>query len=163
MEVTIQYDDRQVVDALNRMLRAGADMTPAMRDIAAIIEEAAEEAFQSQQAPDGTPWAPLSEHTTRRRTRQGKWPGQILQVTGDLAGSITSASDESSAVAGSNLVYAPTHQFGAEEGAFGATPSGRPIPFGDIPARPFLGVSDEARDDILDAVNRHLAAALGGT
>ena len=160
MDVTIQYDDREVVEALNRMLRAGTDLTPAMRSIAGVLEEAAEEAFQSQQAPDGTPWAILSEHTTNRRAKKGKWPGRILQITGDLAGGITSAYDASRAVAGTNLVYAPTHQFGAEEGDFGSTISGRPIPFGDIPARPFLGVSDEARDDILAAINDHFIDAL---
>ena len=160
MEVTIRYDDRDVVGALNRLLRAGADLTPAMRSIAGVLEEGAEEAFQSQQAPDGTPWASLSEHTKNRRAKKGKWPGQILQVTGDLAGGITSAYDASSAVAGTNLVYAPTHQFGAEEGDFGSTGRGRPIPFGDIPARPFLGVSHEAELDILDAINRHFSDAL---
>lgn len=160
MDVTIAYDDRDVEAALRRLVHAGQDLTPAMREIASILEEAAEEAFQSQRAPDGTPWADLSDHTKAARRKRGKWPGQILQITGDLAGSLTSAYDATSAVAGSNLVYAPTHQFGAEEGAFGKTPGGRPIPFGDIPARPFLGISDEAKDDILDAINNHLVEAV---
>ncbi|MGB0955835.1 MAG: phage virion morphogenesis protein [Panacagrimonas sp.] len=39
-------------------------------------------------------------------------------------------------------------QFGARKGAFGTTRRGAPIPWGDIPARPFLGISDEDRTEI---------------
>ena len=45
-----------------------------------------------------------------------KWPGQILQVSGRLRNNLTSHYDSNSAAAGFNLVYAPTHQFGASEG-----------------------------------------------
>lgn len=160
MHIAIEYDDRQVVDALNRLLRAGQDLSPAMRDIAAALETGVEDAFQDERSPDGDPWADLSEHTKRRRRTRGKWPGKKLQITADLAGSITSAYDHTSALAGTNLVYAPTHQFGAGEGDFGSTPTGRPIPFGDILARPFLGVSDATRDEIVDAINDHFIGAL---
>ena len=180
MAVTIAYDDAEVVDALNRLLRDVQDLEPAMRDIAAALESGIEDAFQNQRSPAGVPWGDLSEHTKRRRTKAGKWPGQILQVSGDLAGSITSAYDRTSAVAGTNLVYAPTHQFGAKKGSFGSSRAGgyrdrgtdlvvpyslvtpRPLPWGDIPARPFLGVSDDTRDEIVDAINRHLTDALEG-
>ena len=43
--------------------------------------------------------------------------------------------------AGTNVVYATTQQFGAARGEFGATRRGRPIPFGDIRARAFVGFS----------------------
>ena len=59
-------------------------------------------------------------------------------------------------IAGTNKVYAATHQFGAERGEFGADRRGRPIPWGDIPARPFLGVGDEQRGIILEALNDHV-------
>ena len=162
MDIDIEYDDQEVVRALNRLVRAGGNLKPAMRSIASVLEEAAEETFQQREAPDGTPWADLSDHTKRRRGKKGKWPGQILQVTGDLAGSITSAYRATQAAAGTNLVYAPTHQFGASEGEFGSTKTGRPIPFGDIPDRAFLGVSGKARGDILDALNRHFANTARG-
>ena len=63
-------------------------------------------------------------------------------------------------MAGSNLVYAPTHQFGAEKGDFGSTSKKRPIPFGDIPARPFLGISEATTEEILDAIRDHLIDVL---
>ena len=160
MNPTIKYNDREVIEALNRLNRAGRDLRPAMRDIAAALEDSVEEAFQKEASPSGTPWKVLTEHTKARRARTRKWPGQILQVDGRLAGSTTSDYDASSAVVGTGVVYAPTHQFGAEEGEFGSTRSGRPIPFGDIPARPFLGFSTETKEAIVDAINRHLGAGI---
>lgn len=49
------------------------------------------------------------------------------------------------------MIYAGTHQFGAAKGSFGTTESGRPIPWGDIPERPFLGllIDDAAEVELL--------------
>lgn len=111
--------------------------------------------------------------------KKGKGATPILEGDGGLRQSITSDYDANSAVAGTNLVYATTHQFGAKKGAFGsyvqeAAIGGRraiadesqlaraaisgsvrqvPIPWGDIPARPFLGVSDETSTQIIDAIS----------
>ena len=158
-DIKIEYDDREIVKALNRLAAAAQDLTPAMREIAAALEDAAQEAFEREQSPDGKPWADLSEHTKARRRKRKKWPGQILQVQGRLAGSLTSRYDSQSAEAGTNLVYAVTHQFGAEEGEFGSTSRGQSIPFGDIPARAFLGRSDDLDSEILDVIARHFEDA----
>ncbi len=153
--IEIQYDDRALVDRLNRLQRDVGDLTPAMRDIAAALEDSAAEAFDDEAAPDGTPWVGLAPATQAARERRRKWPGKTLQVSGRLAASITSDSDSTSAVAGTNVVYAALQQFGAKRGAFGRTGRGAPIPWGDVPARPFLGVSDSTRDAILDALRAH--------
>ncbi len=84
----------------------------------------------------------------------------ILQEEGRLVGSLTSRYDGRSAEAGTNLVYAATHQFGAEQGEFGTTARGGPIPWGDIPARPSLGRSVDLDAEIADAISRHFADAL---
>ena len=61
---------------------------------------------------------------------------------------------------GSGRVYAGTHQFGAKRGAFGRTAKGGPIPWGDIPARPFLGLSDADANEITALVAGYLASKL---
>ena len=66
MDITITYDDADVVGALNRLLRDTQDLEPAMRDIAAALEAGVEGAFQEQKAPDGTPWDDLSEGPSPR-------------------------------------------------------------------------------------------------
>ncbi|MBI2313576.1 MAG: phage virion morphogenesis protein [Betaproteobacteria bacterium] len=60
---------------------------------------------------------------------------------------------------GSALEYSAVQQFGAKKGAFGKTRRGAPVPWGDIPPRPFLGISDADRAGILDIMNDYLAGA----
>ncbi|MHB8921670.1 MAG: phage virion morphogenesis protein [Halothiobacillus sp.] len=47
-------------------------------------------------------------------------------------------------------------QFGAAEGAFGETTTGHPIPWGDIPARPFIGLSDKDEAEILNIITSYM-------
>ena len=68
---------------------------------------------------------------------------------------------------GSPTIYAGTQQFGAEKGAFdsyGHTGFGGheltlPIPWGDIPPRPFLGLSNDDRDEIAALVSDYVLGA----
>ena len=43
---------------------------------------------------------------------------------------------------------------------FGGTKSEFPQLWGDVPARPFLGLSDDDRDDVLSILQRHLSNAI---
>ena len=113
-----------------------------------VVVDHTKRSFQSEAAPDGTPWAELSEVTRGRRLgkianadRRQSAPVPILQDNRDLIMSILPDWDRTTAVVGTNLKYATTHQFGAEKGSFGTTRRGIPIPWGDIPARPFLGLA----------------------
>ena len=115
-------------------MRRGDDLSPAMETIAGVLVDNIEEAFQKEQAPGGQAWHPLSDTTIRRRDKAGYWPGQKLQQTGRLASSITSAFGKDYAIAGTNVIYAGTHQFGAKKGSFGSDKHGCPIPWGDIPS-----------------------------
>ena len=155
VKINIRYDDSRVLLALDNLRAAGEDLTPAMRVIAGHLEDSGAESIERESAPDETPWAPLADSTKKQRRRRGYRDGPILERSGDLGASITSDSDRDSAVAGTNLVYAATQQFGAKKGAFGAG-----APWGDIPARPFLGVWPEHAELITDAVLDHLRRAL---
>lgn len=160
MRITIQIDAREALAALGRLERALGDLRSPLREIAGALESSVEDAFALERAPSGEAWAPLRPVTQRRRRA---WPGMILQDSAHLAGSITSSSGADWAAAGTNLGYAPTHQFGARKGQFGRTRRGAPIPWGDVPARPFLGRADELDGEILDVVERWLRRAVAGS
>ena len=55
---------------------------------------------------------------------------------------------------GSPLKYASTFQFGAKKGQYG-----KRTPWGDIPAREFLGLSDDDQEATLDIIRAHFAFA----
>ena len=155
VRIDITIDDTEARRALDRIAGVVEDLGPAMREIAGHLADSTAESFERQSAPDGTPWAPLTEGTKRQRRRKGYRDGPILERSGDLISSIVSDSDATTAIAGTNLEYAARHQLGFE----GPDALGRPI---DTPARPFLGLWPEHEDLIVESIRRHLAKALRG-
>ena len=138
----------EVERRLNALVRAGADLTPAMEDIGQHLLNTTRERFVEEKDPEGNAWHPLSEATKARKKRN---VDKILTRDAYLRNIVTRASRDSVEV-GSPRIYAGTHQFGAEKGAFGSTGRGSPIPWGGIPARPFLGLSADDRDEIGELV-----------
>ncbi len=141
--IDITIDDNAVISALGRLQQQASDLSPAMAVIASLLRESGEESFDRQAAPDGTPWAPLAPATAAWKARKGY--SSLALVRDGYLRSLTAHSTPTTAVAGTNFIYAATHQFGSEDG------DGR-----NIPARPFLGLRREYRDDILDVLERHI-------
>ena len=60
------------------------------------------------------------------------------------------------------MIYAAVMQLGAAQGEFGARiGKDKNGPWGDIPARPFLGVGPTDRENILETITEYLATAAG--
>jgi len=127
-------------------LEAGLQLDFA-RFIGEELYNVSQEAFEKEADPEtGTAWAPWSP-TYAASKRHGS---KILHKRGDLQRSITYEAMPELVTVGSPMVYAPTHQFGEEKGATGKTTKfGVPIPWGDIPARPFLGIDPGFEDRVL--------------
>lgn len=81
----------------------------------------------------------------------------MLEQSGALQRSLRAEHGRNAAITGIDLIYAATHQFGAKKGQF-ANKKGRPILWGDLPARPFLGVHNQERKQIRAALLNHLRA-----
>jgi phage gpG-like protein len=93
---------------------------------------------------------------SKRGERQiaGKRP--LIGESKRLGNEIAVQADMRRLVLGSSLIYAAVQQFGAQAGAFGRTKRGAPIPWGNIPARPFLGLSTKDQANIVDIVAEYL-------
>lgn len=163
MVVTVQIYDRELVATLRRLALLADDMSPVMRPIAGVLLDASQRAFKEEKDPiTGQSWPKLTKATIRQRLRQGTWPGKMLNVSpGGLAASVQADYGKDFAVVGTNKVYAPTQFFGAARGAFGSTKRGRPIPWGNIPGRRFMGWDDSDRDEIAEIVLRRLRKSAG--
>lgn len=147
----------EVLRRLRALQAAGADMRPAMGEIAETLLAHVEQRFDEERGPDGSPWRPLKPATVKERTRKG-YTGPKLQRTRRLLDSVQRRYDDESALVGTNLVYAATHQFGDEHGVtvLGATVRRRR----GIPARPFLGFGPGDREELLAIIRRRLQAAI---
>lgn len=164
--IEVEYNDAQVTAALAALFDAISSPVEAMQDIGEFMVKSTKERFPEGAAPDGTPWAPNSPVTLARK----KDTRPLFGESGRLSSQIFYAADQTGVEWGSPAIQAAVMQFGAAQGAFGAfigkDKLGRDhfhhLPWGDIPARPFLGVSDQDKTDILDIVHEALARALGG-
>ena len=113
-----------------KLLKNTSNLRPLIKNIAGIIADSTEENFKVEGRPK---WKDLSEKTKTARKKTGHYPGQILQVSGQLALSATTQYDDTSAVIGSNKVYSAIHQLGGQAGKNKKT---------TIPARPYLIIDE---------------------
>jgi phage virion morphogenesis protein len=148
--IEIHLDDRDVLTALQDLQRSAGDLRPALAEIGEVLIESTKQRFGSQTGPDGQPWPENSPVTIERKGRNQPLTGE----TGNLMDAIYYNLVGNDALEiGSPMQYAAMQQFGGTKAEF-------PFLWGDIPARPFLGVSDEDRDEILTIVRTHLENAI---
>lgn len=151
-EIHVPQDDR-----LSAHL---SDLTPFYQEAGEIVLVSTKQRFIDGIAPDGSRWAPNSLVTLAR-----KKPGQpvLWGESGNLRTEIHAEAGPDGLVWGTGATtadYAATQQFGAAQGAFGRTKFNGPIPWGNIPARPFLGISQEDKSNLLDCLREYLEEAV---
>lgn len=156
VEIEININELEI--SLTRLIDLGQDLTPVSRGIAGVLADIPERAFAAQANPEtGEAWEALSPVTIKRRGSATP----ILQVSGQLAGSVQSDYGRDFARVSINKEYATTMFFGAKQGEFGRTARGGPIPWGDIPGRPFFGLSNTDEEEIMEIVKNAVQRALG--
>lgn len=128
-----------------------------LASVAQLAEQQSKERFDTQTDPDGNRWKEISAVTAAYYQRKFITNHSILVISGGLRESIESQVNSWQAIVGATKVYAATHQYGAKKGQFGRTRKNAPIPWGDIPARPFLGFNDENVSEISRCVDEYLA------
>lgn len=101
-EFDIRIEAGNALAGLGRLAHGTHDASPLMASIAIELRSQTEANFAAEGRPK---W--LGIHP-----RKGREGGQILQDTGQLVASITTDSDATSAIIGSNKVYAAIHQLG---------------------------------------------------
>ncbi len=128
--IEIKIDNKEVEKALLEIAQKTSNLRPLMKNIAGIMADSTEENFKVEGRPK---WKDLSEKTKTTRKKTGHYPGQILQVSGQLALSVTTQYDDTSAIIGSNKIYAAIHQLGGQASKNKKT---------TIPARPYLIIDE---------------------
>lgn len=138
--IEIKLDNKKVKEGLLELAQKTSNLRSLMKNIAGIMADSTEENFKEEGRPK---WKDLSEKTKTARRKTGHYPGQILQVSGQLAMSITTQYDDTSAVIGSNKVYAAIQQLGGQAGRNKKV---------NIPARPYLNLSEDDYKNILNKI-----------
>lgn len=165
---TITVEDEQLRTALGRLRSKTSDLGPVLHAIGEDLVASTQQRFATATAPDGTPWAANSAVTISRylglsranfkkdgklskkgeATQAGKKP-----LTGEsraLQREIHYRVDGNVLEVGSTMEYAAMQQFGGKKSDF-------PNLWGDIPARPFLGLSAADIDGIGQTIADYLS------
>ena len=147
--ITIEINDTDITGALARAVAALTDTAPLMADIAEYLRTSTVKRFGDGIAPDGSPWAANSPVTLARKTDPRPLFGPNNRLNREFG--VDSGADF--AEVSSVLPYAAMMQFGGAKARF-------PHLWGNIPARPFFGIAEEDRSNILDIVAEYLEAVL---
>ncbi|MGQ7818818.1 phage virion morphogenesis protein [Metapseudomonas furukawaii] len=128
------------------------DLATPLQDLSEYMQLSTDERFRAQVGPEGTPWAPLSPATLAR-----KKGARILRESGVLQDTLRGQIEGNELHFGTDRPYGAVHQFGQPKGKSGTTRRGASIPWGDIPARPYLGLSAEDENEIPMILRDYLA------
>lgn len=146
------------LDAIQAKLQSIHDKTgnlrPALLEIGEVVAESTKQRFVTATDPDGNKWALNTPATLLAEDKFGnlrKVGDTPLTNHGDLARSIAyKLVDGNKGVEiGTNAVQAAMMQFGGTKAEF-------PHLWGDIPARPFIGISESESTHILDLLESYL-------
>ncbi len=154
----VEFNAQGAREAIRRALATLSDMTPVYEDIGEYMIEATRRRFVTGRAPDGTAWAPKSAATLERYRRMGYGSlGRPLIGPGKaLSRQILKFVSQDGVLIGSSQIYSGVMQRGAAKGAFGNDRHGRPVPWGNIPARVWLGIGRDDELAIIEIVDEHL-------
>jgi phage gpG-like protein len=159
--IKVEINTGPVLKQLAQVASKLANLGPVHRQIGELLVDSTKVRFAQSKAPTGVSWAALSETTLGayigtfgksnfKKSGELSARGQArlasrkpLVKSGTLAEQIfyaVSANGKELTV-GSPMEYAAVQNFGQKKGASGTTKRGAPIPWGDIPAREFIGLS----------------------
>ena len=166
-----KIDDREVIKALDRLHAKARRLAPAFKNIGEVLLRSTQDRFNRQVGPDGHRWQRLTDASKASKAAKGQNPRKILTGRGYLADSIRYQANDAGVRIGTNRIYGAIHQLGGKTKPHVIRPKNKKAlawpggrhparavnhPGSEIPARPFLGLSRQDRDRVLEVVSDHL-------
>lgn len=155
--IHLELDDRELRRALDALAARLGDMSPALDRIGQRLVEGTRTGIEAGKDWAGRPFAPNSPTTLLKKRGDRPLIDSGIFKNVRLAHHVQGSRSVLVAAGG---VQAATLQFGAKRGQFGKTRRGAPIPWGDIPARPYFPDDKAAQEPALATLTDYLKAAL---
>lgn len=140
----VKVDD-QISKAIAAYAKRCSNLQPVFDEVGGSQVAEVQNRFQGEHGPDGAGWVGLAASTLAKK--QGD---TILRESAGLFDSVTHEASDKKAAIGTNHPLGPIHNYGGQAGRNQAT---------TIPARPFMGVSEDGKAEILAILRDHLEAA----
>lgn len=143
------YADEALQAGIKAAIEHADDPTDLLNQIGAALVRSTKDRIIEGVSPDGTPFAARSQVTLDHYAKLGASHISTLRKSGDMGADIFHSYDQEQTEIGSNAMQAAMMQFGGTRASF-------PNLWGDIPARPYLGISSEDETNINDIVEEWL-------
>lgn len=172
MSISVEINDGEVGTALQALYDAIGNTDPVLKQIGEVLVDSTKQRFKTATAPDGSKWEDNAESTlinyaarfktsftkTGRVSKSGrqrmanKLPGtgETKQLQTQIFYNVKAGVLE----VGSPLKYSGTFHFGAKKGQYG-----KGVPWGDIPGREIVGLSEADSELTLAIVSSYLGFA----
>ncbi|NBI77144.1 phage virion morphogenesis protein [Lachnospiraceae bacterium] len=163
IQVNVDGDVEELMKRLRSM--ENVDFKGVLNAVGEGLRTSTAERFERGEAPDGSAW--------KQSVRVRDGGGKTLIDTAVLRNSINVRNGSAGVAVGTNDIRAATHQFGDSRTI--RAKNGRKLTFQaggrwrsvesvtiHIPARPFLGISDEDEQEIKETLEEALAEAMEG-
>lgn len=154
--ITVEIDMVELAQLLNKAIKTLNEPKVLFEQMGEVLLDIHRTRFKLQKAPDGTLWKPLSDwYKDSKKYNQDK----ILTLRGHLRGTLRYQASDTGVVFGSDRPYAAIHQFGGTVTAKNAKAlnvQGRPVKSVTIPARPWLGLSADDEQRLIEIARKHL-------
>lgn len=149
--IKVEFAYAGVAAALKNASGKLADMTPLHSQIGEYLVATTKDRFKKGIDPDGNAWTPKKQATIDRYKERGDGnrPDPLIGPSKRLSSEIAQYADAQGVEVGSGLEYSAVMQNGAKQGAFGRDSRNHPLPWGDIPSRVLLGLSEEDEEKIV--------------
>ena len=147
----VDFDGKAATASLRGMLAGIEHPKPLLAQLGEYTLRTTRDRFKTQTAPDGTAWQALVPWYKKEKTQN---KNRVLTLRGFLRGQLVSQVVGGKSVeVGSNLVYAAAHQFGATikpKSAKVLAFRGHVAESVTIPARPYLGLSEADKNELVE-------------
>lgn len=185
---TLEFDGTGALAIINEAAAATANPQQMLRDMGEYLAfQALPKRFESQSAPDGTPWQALSPSYLRRKKKN---QNKILVLNGYLSNGMRFQVDGGDLLVGTNMIYGAMHHFGGQidvearqsevyfrqnkkTGEVGnqfvhkkRSNFSQQVSIGaykiTIPARPWLGTTDADNFELINIAMKYLMPGISG-
>ncbi|NNG44982.1 phage virion morphogenesis protein [Pseudoalteromonas sp. NEC-BIFX-2020_002] len=135
-----------VSDVLTQLVKNLDNLAPALGNVGEHLMLTHRDHFDEQRSPDGDPWQALSPDYAKSKKKN---KDKILRLNDILRDTFAYNVGDESLEFGTNMEYAAIHQFGGTSDM---------IPrLAVIPARPFLGLSQDDEKEVIEILSDFLA------
>ena len=183
MSIKVTDNSKIFIKGLEKLRLKAINTKPLMLQIAEDMKSKVNMRFRHSKDPNGIAGEPLKETTIARRKNNSSKPLIDNGTKGGLMGSIHSEFTDNVAIVGTDKVYAAMQNFGAKRGELGITSVEETVrahqrrrrktnemadvrqhrrtrrvasPWGDVPARRFIGFSNNQRRDYATLIKKYL-------